>query len=604
MNDIQTLCQKGQRAYQRGYYQNARDHFNQALQLSNNVTGNCTSSIHQELQHDLNLSISMTYCCQYNSEQALHYCDQARNIAVKVSDKLRLAKCHHQYGEIYIMQNSFPKAMQDLEKSLELKLQVVGDNQLDVTDTYRAIGRVNLYRMELPQAKEMFDKSLAIRQRVLGDHNFEIAELYHDIGDWYNAEKKFNDALAMYEKSLKILLITIGRRSLHVSKIYCSIGWIYGHYMKRCYDARTKFDRALKIQLNIAGENSIQVADTYYCIAYSYFEQDDINHCLTFWLKAARIQLKLLTKCHLNIAESFLLIGHCYYRVENYHVAYSLYGEALRIKIQLFGIRNISVAQIYQWIALTSAWCGNKDKAQLMVNKSFEIYENIFDGKSKYIAYSHSTLAECYHAQKRHKDAIHEYQKALDILLELQGGNRYTLDVADIYYNVSSVHNTHNSLTVDIQYMEKCINIYIKILGQNNVKVANYINEIAFSYSRLQQYDKAIIYYQKMLGIVMQLKEDTDLLRWKAYYKLAKIYAQQNRNVDAISMYEKCLHYNLQHYGEINERRPKFYEELEKLYRESNEHSLADRTNKLINDVRRGLRRRNRAKEPVLRKLY
>ena len=152
--------------------------------------------------------------------------------------------------------------------------------------------------------------------------------------------------------------------------------------------------------------------------------------------------------------------------------------------------------------------------------------------------------------------------------------------------------------------MEKCINIYIKILGQNNVKVANYINEIAFSYSRLQQYDKAIIYYQKMLGIVMQLKEDTDLLRWKAYYKLAKIYAQQNRNVDAISMYEKCLHYNLQHYGEINERRPKFYEELEKLYRESNEHSLADRTNKLINDVRRGLRRRNRAKEPVLRKLY
>lgn len=269
MENIQTLYQQGQHAYQCEYYQNARNNFNQALQQTNDIADENKRSTCQELQYDLNLNISKTYCCQRESTQALQYYDQALNIANKISDKIRFARCNYQYGGIKIMQNSFDNAMQDLKYSLELILQVDSDGNVDADDTYHTMGKIFLHRTELTQAKEMFDKSLLIRERKVSNCNSKIAQLYYDIADWYSAKKKFSNAITMYEKSLKILLTTVGEKSLDVAKTYCSIGRINKFYMKQCYDAQSEFEKALKLELDIVGESSADVAHTYYYSAYT-----------------------------------------------------------------------------------------------------------------------------------------------------------------------------------------------------------------------------------------------------------------------------------------------------------------------------------------------
>lgn len=48
-------------------------------------------------------------------------------------------------------------------------------------------------------------------------------------------------------------------------------------------------------------------------------------------------------------------------------------------------------------------------------------------------------------------------------------------------------------------------------------------------------------------------------------------------------------YYNLLYYGETSERRPKFYDNLENLHREIGDNNMANKINKLTNDIRRGL---------------
>lgn len=239
-------------------------------------------------------------------------------------------------------------------------------------------------------------------------------------------------------------------------------------------------------------------------------------------------------------------------------------------------------------------------------NKSLKMRIKIAGENSKVIAYSHTTLGECYHAQDQYTETHDEYQKALWILLELEGDSTNTLDIADVHHNISCLYNAQNSFRDDIYYMKKCIDIYEQIIGGNNVKVAKAVRSIGIGYEKLEQFDEAILYHKKNLDIVMQLRKNTDMMLFNAYSSLSEIYTKQKRNVDAISLYEKWLHYDLLIYEEIhqqqiNQRRASFYDELEKLYREIKNHDMANKMKRLANNFRRDLRRR--AKESELGKL-
>ena len=602
MKDIQALCRKGQRAYQRGYYQNATHHFNQALHLTNDLTGEHLTTVRQKLLYDLNLSISMTYCGQRDNTQATQYCDQALNIANKMSDLLGIAKCYDEYGEIKMMQNSFNKASKDFEKSLQLKLQVVGDNDINIADTYRAIGKLHLYRMELPQAKEMLDKSLTIRQRVLGDYDAKIAQLYHDIGDWYELERKPKDALAMYQKSLGIVLITTGKKNLEVAKIYCSIGWIYGGYLKKWQDARTKFEKALKLQLEIIGENSLEVALTYHYIAKLHYKENDTNHSITLCLKALRIQSNLQANYCLSIANSYTLLGHCHNDENDHKLALELFEKALEIKTRLFGEKNLSVASIYDSLAKANIKMNDIDKAFLMASRSMKIRQDIVNKNSRYLAYSYLTFAECAEAGNEYSKAINDYKKALKILQDVEGGNT-TLQIANIYYNIGWCYRYQNSLIDHIHNEEMYVDIRKQIVGENDIEMAHSYRSIGMSYYDLQQFDKALACFQKSLEII-QLKGTNNSFNFEIYADLASTYQHLKRNKDAISMYEKALKYIIPIYGEFHNFRRNIYLNLEMIYREENNHDEADNSKKLANSIERGIRSCRRSKEPLQGMLF
>ena len=63
------------------------------------------------------------------------------------------------------------EALENYNKSLEIKIQVVGHNHPLAADTYLNIGNVYSRQKKFPETLEMYQKCLEIRTKVLGpDH--------------------------------------------------------------------------------------------------------------------------------------------------------------------------------------------------------------------------------------------------------------------------------------------------------------------------------------------------------------------------------------------------------------------------------------------------
>jgi len=102
------------------------------------------------------------------------------------------------------------KALEYHEKSLRIRLSVLGKNHPDVAVSYNNIGVVYNDMGDSSKALEHYEKSLRINLSVLGENNPAVATSYSNIGFAYHNMGDYPRALDCCEKSLRIRLAVLG----------------------------------------------------------------------------------------------------------------------------------------------------------------------------------------------------------------------------------------------------------------------------------------------------------------------------------------------------------------------------------------------------------
>ena len=119
-------------------------------------------------------------------------------------------------GAVYNKMGENEKALEYYDKSLEIKIKVLGQDHLLVAATKMNIGSVLYGQGKFPEAMQMYEQSAEAQERQLGEH-LDTALSMIGVALVLNQMGKLDEALAKYSEVLRIQQKVLGCEHLLVA---------------------------------------------------------------------------------------------------------------------------------------------------------------------------------------------------------------------------------------------------------------------------------------------------------------------------------------------------------------------------------------------------
>ncbi len=174
------------------------------------------------------------------------------------------------------------------EKSLKMRLAVLGTDDLMIADSYNNLGTVQSKLGRYEEAFENLRKNIALRKRLLGEHDASVAVSLNNLGNAYNLQGKHEAALPLFQQALDIDMALHGPRHPTVAIRWNNLGDAYrglGQYDK----AEAFLTMALNSDRATFGENHPKVILRHFNLARVYEAEGDTAKARAAYTKALQI---------------------------------------------------------------------------------------------------------------------------------------------------------------------------------------------------------------------------------------------------------------------------------------------------------------------------
>ena len=304
---------KGAELLQKGQYDAARQHFNDAVDIARKFNHQQGEAACSSCLGDVHLALS-----QY--PRALELYSRSREIQMKNGNIFGEAAACGNLGIVYAHLGDNSNAVAMLERTLTIKREL-GDLEGEGI-AYSNLGGIHRQFGNYSLATEMHEKSIEIAKH-LGDIS-QQGKYYSNLGNVYFETRSYNKALEMYEAALDIAR----RLGSIMSQSYChnNLGGI-NLSLGRFQDAANQFQEALRI-LEQIGDSSGQVgALNNLSIVYSSLGQYDTA------IEMITRSLHMATKVGDADGESkaYSGLGHLHAVLGQYDSAIFMYKRSIRI---------------------------------------------------------------------------------------------------------------------------------------------------------------------------------------------------------------------------------------------------------------------------------
>ena len=386
-------------------------------------------------------------------------------------------------GIVYYSQGEYEKALEYYEKSLKIRLSILGENHPSMARSYNNIGIVYISQGEYERALEYIEKSLKIRLSIFGENNPDVAESFNDKGVVYRNQDEHEKALVYNEKSLKIRLSILGENHPDVAESYNNIGSVYNS-QEEYENALEYYEKSLKILLSIFGENHPNVATSYNNIGVVYSSQGEYEKALGFFEKSLKILLSILGEDHPK-TETFQANLKSTLR----NISYSeVHQNTHQFIEEHYSSNHPYLAEIYE-ITGKCLKEADPDFALTYYNKALNIYQTDEEENASSIAYLFLKIGDTYQETANNLSAIDMLTKARDIYINIYGEN--DSDVANSYKKLGIAYDSLNDIPNALENLEKSLEIYFSLYGKGDSDVAEVCDLLADVYDKIGDSTKA-----------------------------------------------------------------------------------------------------------------
>ena len=363
-----------------------------------------------------NKAIELSNAAQYDSSNALF--EKARVIYKEMSDQfdintiwIKNLQCFNRIGNNFRKQGKYRLALNNLKQGLEGLEKFEGDHNV-IAMSFNIIGAVHLQNGNYNWAIENLQKSLSIRLRLFGEEHSQVAGSYHNIGALYRDKGDYDRALEYNEKSLLINLQLRGEEDRWVANNYNNIGSVYRH--KGDFDrALEYYTKALSIRLRLLDEEHDEVANSYNSIGTAYQSKGNYDKALEYFKKNLSIVLRLYGNEHPLVASGYSNIGTIYYNKGEYDRALEYHNKFLLINRLILGEEHPDVGTAYINIGEDYRLKGIFDQALKYFRKALAVYLKALGAHHPKVANDYLGLAEVYFQKDDFSNALRYCQKSL-----------------------------------------------------------------------------------------------------------------------------------------------------------------------------------------------
>jgi tetratricopeptide (TPR) repeat protein len=327
-------------------------------------------------------------------------------------ESINAASLLNMLGAVNIYKFSYEKAIAHYQKSLSIKLHLLGENHAEVVRAYVNMAIAYNGHSRYAKALECYQKSLHIRLKLFGEMSADVASSYNGIAQAYINQSHYPEALEYFQKNLEINLKLLGEESVGVANAYANIATVYFLQLKNI-QALEYFQKSLRIKFKLLGEKSASVSRTYNNMAIIYNNQLHYEKALEYFQKSLSIDLALFGEKHPRVTTSYGNMASVYQNQSRYEKALEYYQKSLNINLELLGEKHASVAKVYGNMALVYQSQARYEKALEYFQKDLNISLEIFGEKHTSVARAYNNTGLLYRDLRRYDSAAFYHHKAV-----------------------------------------------------------------------------------------------------------------------------------------------------------------------------------------------
>ena len=332
-------------------------------------------------------------------------------------------------------------------------------NDLWTARAYNDIGMTDIEARQTEKGISLLEKALQMRRQLLGDDHPLVAIVYNNLGGCMALSGQAHKCLEYYEKALQIRLKAYGEQNENTAKSYSNLGTQHGemgHYDK----AIEYLLKAIEIGLATNGEYTRFMASSYDNIGAIYLRMGEADKALEYNQKALNVRTKLYGLVHEDVAWSYNNLAVTLSSKggeDNYRQAIDYLSQAIRSYSELRGENNLFIANCQQNQASLNYKRGKYELSAHQFLHSIVVYTKAEDSTYIDIALSYEGLAKVYGMQDKLDKKRDALSKAAAVYEA--NGESYRLKAAKLYSQVASMYGNKGMDEQKTAYTQKVITL-------------------------------------------------------------------------------------------------------------------------------------------------
>ena len=315
-------------------------------------------------------------------------------------------------GNICKMHCEFNVAKTYFKNSLDIRIRLLGDQNVDVASGYNDLALIHQDLGDLKQAKEYQQRGLEIEHKKLGAEHVSVAISCSNLALIHKDLRELRKAEEYQKRGLDIFVKKLGAEHVAVARSYGQLASIHKH-SGRLDQAKEYQERGLAIFLKTLGAENLSVATSYSNLALIYKDLKKLQKAKEYQQLGLDIQLNKLGAEHVSVATSYANLASIHYDLGKFQQAKEYQQRGLEIELKKLGAEHVSVATSYNNLAFIHKALG--DLGDLEQAKEYQ--QRCLAIQLKKLGAEHVSVATSYinlaliHKDLRELREAEEYQK-------------------------------------------------------------------------------------------------------------------------------------------------------------------------------------------------
>jgi eukaryotic-like serine/threonine-protein kinase len=497
-------------------------------------------------------------------------------------------------GSTYRDLGVYPEAQKHLERALELRKRVAGEDNPDTVSSMVNLAGIYDDQDKEAQAEALYEKALGIRRRTLGDAHPSTMSIESDLAQMYERRGKYKEAETIYKKVIEVqskslgeqhpdtissmnglaTLYTDASRFSEAEALYAKVldikrrttGEEHPGYLSsesdlaQLYGAEGKFPEAVKIYLKILeterrvlGPEHPDTLNTMNNLAGMLEHQGKYDEAEALHKGALEAQKRVLGPEHEHTLMSMNNLAIVYYRQGKYAEAESLWKQALEGMSRVFGEEHRNTLVTMNNLAAIYRIQGKYPEAIAMLKRANELQTKVLGADDPMTSHSLSGIGVIYRTQGKYADAEQIFKKVLDLRQRVLGKEHFeTLTAID---NLATVYTDEHKFEEAQSLLTPLLEARRRLQGVESPDTLYSLNTQALLYREEGKYAQAEELYNKLVEIRIRVQSSENPATTEAIVSLGQVRVQQQKFLEAepelrqaLASYEKSKSNDWQKY--------------------------------------------------------